>query len=261
MSGDLRWAVDFEVVERSRGDKEMTRMALLTVVVLASLPLAVCPADSKPGPATAKNAQPKLGSTKEQREWLKIQMVKGLNNSRQVRQVRAALDGMKPQQIDVLANAALAQQFPANEHQMLQQTQWELQRARWLRQMLEREYWLRRNGYPVGYMPMITWLPQGTHFGANAVISGDRRYVRVSGMPFFSSVGPVYSYNLHNGHTRLMPQYGYPNYDYSRYNGYPSGSGGYRHGQMPPQHLPPKPKSPYAQTWHDGMRTRTGPRP
>lgn len=234
----------------------MTRIAVLTVVVLISLPLAICGADSKPGAARAKGGQPKLESTKEKREWLQGQMVKGLNNSRQVRQVRAALDGMKPQQIDALTNAALAQQFPANEQQMLQQAQWELQRARWLRQMLEREYWARRNGYPVGYMPMITWLPQGTHFGANAVISGDRRYVRVSGMPFFSSVGPVYNYNLNTGETRWVPQYGYP-----RYNGYPSNSSAYRHGQMPPQHLPPRANSPRTQSWYDGMRTRTGPRP
>ena len=236
----------------------MIRIAVLTAVVLASLPLATCAADSKRGAAGAKGVQPKLGSTKEKREWLQSQMVKGLNNSRQVRQVRAALDGMTPQQIDALANAALAQQFPANEQQLLQQAQWELQRARWLRQMLEREYWLRRNGYPVGYMPMITWLPQGTHFGANAVISGDRRYVRVSGMPFFSSIGPVYTYNLNTGETRLMPQYGYGS---PRYNGYPGYASGYRHGQMPPQHLSPKPKSPYTKTWYDGMRTRTGPRP
>lgn len=239
----------------------MARFAVLAVVVLTSLPLAVCAADSKTGAVGPKDAQPKLDSTKEKREWLKTQMVKGLTNSRQVRQVRATLDGMKPEQIDALVNAALAQQFPANEQRLLQQAQWELQRARWLRQMLEREYWLRRNGYPIGYMPMITWLPQGTYFGANAVVSGDRRYVRVNGMPFFSSIGPVYSYNLNTGETRLMPQYGYPGYGSPRYNGYPRYTSGYRHGQMPPQHLPPKPKSPYAQTWYDGMRTRTGPRP
>lgn len=240
----------------------MTRIAVLTAVVLASLPLAVCSADSSPGAKGAKGLQPKLNSTKEKREWLQSQMVKGLNNSRQVRQVRAALDGMAPKQIDAFTNAALAQQFPANQQQMLQQTQWELQRALWLRQMLERELWLRRYGYqyPVGYMPVVTWLPQGTHFGANAVISGDRRYVRVSGMPFFSSIGPVHTYNLNTGETRRMPQYGSPGYGHRQYNGYP-GHAGYRHGQMPPQHLPPKPKSPYTQTWYDGMRTRTGPRP
>ena len=32
---------------------------------------------------------------------------------------------MTPQQIDALANAALAQQFPANEQRLLQQAQWE----------------------------------------------------------------------------------------------------------------------------------------
>jgi len=246
-----------KVTEKSKGDEIMTRIAVLAVVAIASLPLAIHAADSQSGVAGAKSTQPKLRSTKEKREWLQGQLVKGLNNSRQVRQVRAALDGMTPQQIDVLTNAALAQQLPGNEQQMLQQAQWELQRARWLRQMLEREYWARR-GYPVGYMPQITWLPQGAHLGANAVISGDRRYVRVNANPFFSSIGPVYTYNLNTGETRLMPRYGYGT---PRYNGNPAYANSYQHGQMPPQHLPPNPPSAKVETWYDGMRTRTGPRP
>ncbi|MBC8873271.1 MAG: hypothetical protein H8E44_27870 [Planctomycetes bacterium] len=238
----------------------MTRIAVLAAVV-ALLPLATHAADSKHAAAGLKNVQPKLQTTTQKRQWLRNQMVKGLDNAQQVRQVRAAVDGMKPKQIDALVDVALAQQIPPNNQQLVQQTQWELQRARWLRQMLERELWLRRYGYryPVGYMPVVQWFPQGAHLGASAVVSGDRRYVRFSGMPFFSSVGPVYNYNLNTGDTRLAPQYGY---GYPQHNGYPRHArGGSKHGQMPPQHLPPKPKSPYPNVWYDGMRTRTGPRP
>jgi hypothetical protein len=40
----------------------------------------------------------------------------------------------------------------------------------------------------VGYRPEITFMPQGTFMMARAVISGDRRYVRVSPAPMFMDI-------------------------------------------------------------------------
>lgn len=46
---------------------------------------------------------------------------------------------------------------------------------------------------------------------AGATISPDGRYVRTTVNPFFSSIGPVYTYNLNTGETRpWMPQPSYP---------------------------------------------------
>jgi hypothetical protein len=56
-------------------------------------------------------------------------------------------------------------------------------------------------GRSVGYRPVITTLPTGTSLSAGAVVSPDRRYVRINAMPFFSNVGPVYTYNLKTGQT------------------------------------------------------------
>ncbi|NLF72708.1 MAG: VWA domain-containing protein [Candidatus Anammoximicrobium sp.] len=47
----------------------------------------------------------------------------------------------------------------------------------------------RRGG--VGYRPVITTLPEGANFYSSAVISADRRYVRVTPMPIFSLIGEV----------------------------------------------------------------------
>ena len=52
-------------------------------------------------------------------------------------------------------------------------------------------------GGAVGYRPDITLLPEGANLiAATAVISADRRYVRFSGLPFFSGIGEVRSFNF-----------------------------------------------------------------
>jgi hypothetical protein len=51
----------------------------------------------------------------------------------------------------------------------------------------------------VGYRPDITVLPEGAGFQATAVISADRRYVRVSPTPFFSQVNEVSTFNFVTG--------------------------------------------------------------
>ncbi len=51
----------------------------------------------------------------------------------------------------------------------------------------------------VGYQPVIQQIPDGAMLGSNAVVSADRRYVRMSPSPNFNSVRSVYSYNLQTG--------------------------------------------------------------
>ena len=47
-----------------------------------------------------------------------------------------------------------------------------------------------------GFQPVIAWLPDGASLGVGAVVSPDRRYVRITAAPFFSSVGPVRTFNF-----------------------------------------------------------------
>jgi hypothetical protein len=51
----------------------------------------------------------------------------------------------------------------------------------------------------VGYRPIITSLPEGANFNSNAVISADRRYVRVAPSPTFSLVTEVNTFNFVTG--------------------------------------------------------------
>jgi hypothetical protein len=48
----------------------------------------------------------------------------------------------------------------------------------------------------VGYQPIITTLPEGTNLSARAVVSADRRYVRITTTPLFSGVGQVTQFNF-----------------------------------------------------------------
>ena len=51
----------------------------------------------------------------------------------------------------------------------------------------------------VGYQPVIIQLPEGANLMASAVISADRRYVRFTGVPFFSGVAEVNTFNTVTG--------------------------------------------------------------
>ena len=51
----------------------------------------------------------------------------------------------------------------------------------------------------VGYRPVITQYPTGANFSSNAVISADRRYVRVSPSPTFSQITEVNTFNFVTG--------------------------------------------------------------
>jgi hypothetical protein len=54
----------------------------------------------------------------------------------------------------------------------------------------------------VGYRPVIQNFPTGANFSSNAVISADRRYVRVSPSPTFSQITSVSTFNFVTGNSQ-----------------------------------------------------------
>jgi hypothetical protein len=54
-------------------------------------------------------------------------------------------------------------------------------------------------GGAVGYQPVISTLPEGTNMFARAVVSADRRYVRITATPLFSGVGQVTTFTFQGG--------------------------------------------------------------
>ncbi|HUE71967.1 MAG TPA: hypothetical protein VMP01_13860, partial [Pirellulaceae bacterium] len=65
-----------------------------------------------------------------------------------------------------------------------------------------------RGGGAVGYRPVIITLPEGTNFSTNAVISADRKYVRVSPAPTFSLITEVSTFNFVTGQGNTQQQGG-----------------------------------------------------
>jgi hypothetical protein len=51
----------------------------------------------------------------------------------------------------------------------------------------------------VGFQPQITVLPEGTQLSVSAVVSADRRYVRVTPTPTFSVIGDVATFTFSGG--------------------------------------------------------------
>lgn len=73
---------------------------------------------------------------------------------------------------------------------------------------------------------MIESLPEGATFMVQAVISADRRYVRITSMPFFSGVSSVSTFNMASGATGSTTN-GTGNSGYSgTFSGSGSGTGG-----------------------------------
>ncbi|MEN6452366.1 MAG: hypothetical protein ABFC96_17900, partial [Thermoguttaceae bacterium] len=56
-------------------------------------------------------------------------------------------------------------------------------------------------GGAVGYQPVITILPEGASMSALAVVSADRRYVRITAAPMFSGIAKVDTFNMASGST------------------------------------------------------------
>ena len=51
----------------------------------------------------------------------------------------------------------------------------------------------------MGYQPIIITLPSGANTVFSAVVSADRRYVRITVLPMFSSIPKVNTFNYVSG--------------------------------------------------------------
>ena len=139
----------------------------------------------------------------KKKQWLRDQLVSQGGSRQALRQLNARLKHATPEQLNQLVENVLAQRR-ANEQRRAGQ---DLERriARVVRQQMRRqwqpEFAFRR---PVGFYPVITWLPSGTQLYASGVVSPDGRYVRVSATPFFSTIGDVQTFNFATGRTRTI---------------------------------------------------------
>ena len=160
------------------------RCLLYVLAVLASAPVAVLaqvPAADGAG----------AWSNQQKRAWLYEKLVAPVQNPALVKSYTTKLAAMNGAQLD--KTIASYQQQLAYRQRLLQQ-QW--QQQQWALQ--NRQAMMQQNGF----RPIVTWLPTGTNFSARAVVSADRRHVRMSLSPFFSSIPRVDTFNYSTGHYR-----------------------------------------------------------
>jgi len=143
-----------------------------------------------------------------QKEVIQLAAKPMFNNVNDWQRWANQVNDMGPQQLDGLMNILNGPQrlFLAQRQDWISQ----LVRQQWMQQ----QFWMQQNAManlpfgmiPCGfnqprvyYAPIVQWLPQGVQFNAGAVVSPDRRHVRMNLNPIFSSIGPVYHYNIRSG--------------------------------------------------------------
>jgi hypothetical protein len=149
----------------------------------------------------------------EKRAWLRGQMLREFNDVDRRAEIESKVAQMSPERVDALVRLyqrrddRLRQEIVNEERHRLAQT------PGYRDAQIGRYQAARGNGRAVGYAPIITVLPEGTSLGASAVVSPDRRYVRMSLQPFFSRVGPVDTFNFRTGRSQpaYSPYYYQPN--------------------------------------------------
>ena len=152
-----------------------------------------------------------------QLDWLEARLLENISSRRQRQIVHTKLKRMSPDQI-----AALVLYY----ERQLRRKAARIEDLQWQRQHVGRNIDHRHWGRRIRYVPVISWLPQGTSFQTSGLVSADRRSVRISANPLFSRIDRV----------DLYPLYGYPHQNVAR-------------RQRNTQNAKP-------QVWYDGLRTR-----
>ena len=155
----------------------------------------------------------------KQRDWLAERLLDNVSSRRQRQVIRTRLERMSADQIEMLALLYMRQL----RHTVARLEDIQRQRHH-LRRHADHLFWNQR----IRYVPVISWLPQGTSFQASGLISADRRSIRVSATPVFSRIDRV----------DLYPLYRYPQPNF-----------------QPRQR---RTRNTQPQVWYDGLRTRTG---
>jgi hypothetical protein len=156
------------------------------------------------GRSDARLSEARRAATEKRREWLRKHLTAGQHDREKLAQLNAQLDSLNDQQIDIAAVRMLEQLDKRRSRDKLNRANGDLARALKTRETLRRMAAARHGAMvpsPAGFYPVITVLPTGASLTASAVVSPDRRHVRVNVNPFFSSIGPVDTFNFYTGET------------------------------------------------------------
>ena len=139
----------------------------------------------------------------QKREFVRANMIREFANSLNadlLAEIDRKIAEMSPDRVEQLVEnyqkRQAAQQEAQSDEAYLQAVQDQATRDALIAQYQQRLA-AARSGNP-GFAPVITTLPSGAQLGASAVVSPDRRYVRMNLQPFFSNVGPVQTFTFQN---------------------------------------------------------------
>jgi hypothetical protein len=123
-----------------------------------------------------------------------------------LKEIDRKVAAMSPERLDQLVAIYQKRQQSSTAVAQLEQLEDPAYREALVRQYQARLAAARSGGSP-GYAPVVTTLPSGAQLGASAVVSPDRRYVRMNLQPFFSSVGPVQNFTFQQPGPLNYPYY------------------------------------------------------
>jgi hypothetical protein len=199
-------------------------MAIRVLIIAACLTLSASATQAQG--RGADQIDMRTATADQKREWLSARFAERTTDRRVLDEANAKLDRLPPRQLD---------QLIAAHYRQLAAAQRNLQQALIARERLRRQLNGGNGGNAAGFRPVITRLPTGTSLNVGAVVSPDRRYVRINAQPFFSNVPYYDTFNFATGETRRYP--------------------------VNPPRRATSSSSRQDQSWYDGLRTRTDPRP
>ncbi len=209
----------------------MRSLIFLAISALLLASTAFAQQDLRQDQFQPRDVQQPANDIEGKRQFLQKLFARQLKDPKQIHEALTRLQQATPQEIEKLM-AAYEKKARLSQEKSMAQAKQDLARAKAYQQYLQSRVDQQRRGNP-GFAPVITTLPSGTFFPVRAVISPDRRYVRITTAPFFSSVGPVRTFNTKNGQSGFVPGFG------------------------PQQQGPPALRPLY----YNGMRTRISPAP
>jgi hypothetical protein len=131
------------------------------------------------------------------RDWLLGRMLQEFAGTGRSREIQNKVARMTPERVDQLIAVYRNRDAGAAAEAQARLADSAAYRDYMIQQYRARLYASRYPG--TAYAPVVTWLPQGTSFSASAVVSPDRRYVRINAAPFFSGIGPVNTFRFAPG--------------------------------------------------------------
>lgn len=195
----------------------------MQLTIQLTIQLAVTVAEERSNPRPTAPAVSRSAGDLQKLAWLKKNLPRLLPDATERAEVLKSLNHLSSPQLDTMMSTCL-DELEARRRQQFSALKAANAAERARAEAAREEFQRRISAYhprpavafpsaywglnPVGYVPVITWLPDGVGLTTQGVVSPDGRHVRVTANPVFTTIGPVYTFNYMTGETRRYPPEG-----------------------------------------------------